>query len=86
MLLAQEQLHMVAAGAATKTVFEALSLAAQIYEGGALIIDVSMSPLIQSTHIYTKLGQQLGEQMFNITHPNPLGQMIYPQALSEQEN
>ncbi|MBS0288299.1 MAG: hypothetical protein JSR17_13465 [Proteobacteria bacterium] len=76
MELNQQQIENVSAGS-VKNIIEAVGMAVQVYEGTAFIFDASQSSLVQSTAIYVNLGHQIGEQVFNITHPNPLGQMVY---------
>ena len=77
MELNEQHIKHVSGGIAAKNIVEALSIAIQVYENGSLVIDASQASIIDSTDVYVKLGHQIGEQMFNITHPNPLGKMIY---------
>ena len=72
-----QQTQCVAAGLAPKNVIEAVSIAIQVYGGAAGILDDSQYSFIQATEIYAKLGRQLGEHIFDLTHPDPLGKMIY---------
>jgi len=76
-MFTQEQINYVSAGVVANNIVEALSIAIKIYESSSLLIDASNPSLVQSTQNYAKLGSKLGEELFNIAHPNPLGKMIY---------
>ncbi len=80
MSLTQAELYKISAGIAAKSVVEAITIGMQVYETSALVIDASQSSLYKSTQIYANLGHQLGEHLFNVAYPNPLGQMVYTQS------
>ncbi len=77
MQLNEQQVKCVSGGIGAKNIIEGLSIAIQIYENGSLLVDASQASIVDSTEIYVRLGHQIGEQLFNVTHPNPLGKMIY---------
>lgn len=77
MELNEQHIKYVSGGIGAKSIVEAVSIAIQVYENGSLVIDASQASIIDSTEVYIKLGHQIGEQMFNITHPDPLGKMVY---------
>lgn len=77
MLLQECELQIVSGGIAANKVVEAILVGTQIYEGAAVAFDQSESSILLSTQVYANFGRELGEQIFNIAHPNPLGKMIY---------
>ncbi len=70
MELTIHQTNKVAAGVAPKNVFEAISIAVQIYEEVSVIID-RLHSTNRATDIYAKIGVELSEYIFNLTHPKP---------------
>ena len=68
MELSFHQTNMIAAGVAPKNVFEAISIAVQIYEEVSVIID-RLHSANHATEIYAKIGVGLSEYLFNLTHP-----------------
>ena len=64
-ILQSNQLHKISGG----NPYAAVGIAVGTYVGIADIID--------STVIYNNIGSQVGETVFNLVNPNPLGVMIY---------
>ncbi len=76
MELSIHQTKNIAAGVAAKSVIEAITIGIQVYDGASAIFDQSQST-VHATQIYSQLGTKLSEHIFNITHPDPLGKMVY---------
>ncbi|MCS5711651.1 hypothetical protein [Candidatus Berkiella aquae] len=66
-ILDQDLLSMVSAGNA---IFIAIGAGVSTYVGTATIIN--------ATQTLNQFGHALGEQIFNATQPDQLGQMVYP--------
>lgn len=72
-----ETVRTVYGGDFSKQAIEAIGIAVQIYKGACMILDNNQHGLTEATEIYARLGSQIGEQLFNLMHPNPLGKMLY---------
>lgn len=66
-ILDQNSFSLIAGGNA---VFVAMGVGVSTYVGTAT--------LINATQTLNQFGHAVGEQVFNLTHPDPLGQMVYP--------
>lgn len=66
-ILDQDVISKVAGGNA---VYVAVGVGISTYAGACT--------LINSTHTLNNFGHTVGEQVFNSTHPDQLGQMVYP--------
>lgn len=66
-ILDHDLISMVTGGNA---VYVAIGVGISTFAGAATIIN--------TTHTLNNFGHTVGEQVFNSTHPDQLGQMVYP--------
>lgn len=45
---------------------------------GVVISTYAGAATLNATQTLNQFGHNIGEQVFNSTHPDPLGQMVYP--------
>ncbi|MBS0290618.1 MAG: hypothetical protein JSS07_11370 [Proteobacteria bacterium] len=77
MNMLNQTLSSIAGGNSAVNMVQALSMAIQIYENTSGILTQAQPSIWHSTSCYAKLGRELSEKIFDVTHPNLLGQMIY---------
>jgi ethanolamine utilization microcompartment shell protein EutL len=71
------EINAVCGGNSSKQILEAIGVAVQIYEGVHIILHSNQASLFEATEIYARVGSRMGEALFNLMHPYPLGKMIY---------